>query len=85
MPTQEELEAELEKLGEDRVRARLATSVYGHAGNKRVLVVEWLRKMAQSRFERSERKRNMRDTIAAISAIVAAVAAITSIILLYSK
>ena len=88
MPTQDELEAELEKLGEDKVRAQLATSVYGDAGNKRALVVEWLRKKDQSRSERREKRRNIRDTIAAIAAIVAAVAAtiaaVASIILLFS-
>ncbi len=54
--TDEQLWAELEEIGEDKVRTRLATNVYGHAGNKRVLVEEWLRRKDQARKDSSNRE-----------------------------
>lgn len=87
MQTDLELFAELEALGEDRVRSRLALKAYGE--NKRALVEEWLRRQDQSREERRESKRHIAQTVAAIAAIAAAVAAtigaIVSIIVLFSQ
>ena len=53
MPTEKELWPELEKIGEETVRARLATHVYGDAGNKRALIEEWLRQKNQERKDAS--------------------------------
>ena len=88
MPTQEELWAELEAAGEDTVRARLATHVYGEVGNKHALVEEWLRRKDQSRFDAAslEQRRNARNAknaaiIAAIAAMLAAIVSIITLIL----
>lgn len=85
----EQFYAELEALGESKVRERLALSVYGDAGDRRRLVLEWLRLKDQERLDRRENQRNTMETIAAIAAIIAAVAAtigaIASVITLFSE
>jgi hypothetical protein len=80
--------SELEESGETQIRNRLATDrIYG--GDKRPLVVEWLRRKDESRLDGRESRQKTRETTAAIAAITAAVAAtigaIASIIILFSK
>ncbi len=90
--TKEELWANLEKLGEEQVRERLATKVYGDAGKKRALVVEWLREKDQSRkntsnLEQIRIARSAKNAAwsAAIAAIIAAICAFIAILLSLSS
>ncbi len=90
--TKEELWANLEKLGEEQVRERLATKVSGDAGKKRALVVEWLREKDQSRkntsnLEQIRIARSAKNAAwsAAIAAIIAAICAFIAILLSLSS
>ncbi len=49
--SKDQLWAELEALGEAKVRERLVTKAYGDVGHKRALVEEWLRLKDQARSE----------------------------------
>ncbi len=49
--SKEELWAELDALGEDEVRTRLVTKIYGDTGHKKALVQEWLRKKQQEKLD----------------------------------
>ena len=71
----EEFYAELEALGEDTVRDRLATKVYGDAGHKRELVEEWLRRQRQEHDDAVTREQTEIARDAAASARAAAAAA----------
>jgi len=68
--TVEQFWAELEDLGETKVRQRLALSTYGDAGDRRRLVVEWLRLKDQERLGERDSQKNMRETVAAIASIM---------------
>lgn len=70
----DEFWAELEKLGEDEVRKRLATErIYG--ADKRPLVIEWLWRKDQSRADSFNREQLSIARDAAVSARAAADAA----------
>jgi hypothetical protein len=73
--TREQFFDELKNLGEDEVRIRLATKVYGDVGPKRALAEVWL--------NAKERKRSRDQMRAAwITAIATTVSAIASTIAL---
>ena len=66
--TVREFWAELEALGEDEVRLKLARSFYGHpGGDKHGAVEEWLR--------RKDRKRQGRSEVVVWASMIAAIAA----------
>lgn len=73
--TRESFWAELEGLGEPKVRERLITLAYGETGDKRALVIEWLRLKDEARTTASQAA--MADTAreASTAAVRAAVAA----------
>ena len=73
--TKETFWAELDKLGEEKVRERIVAKAYGEAGHKRAFAEDWLRNREASRLAAAENRRNTTQTIAAIAAIVAATAA----------
>ncbi len=50
----DEVYAELDEIGEDEVRTRLARRIYG--GSREPLVEEWLRRKEQERNDSSERE-----------------------------
>jgi hypothetical protein len=91
--TKDQLWASLNDLGEDKVRERLATHVYGKVGDKRALVEEWLRRKDQERVEAAQARKSASSLeanriarsaknaawIAAIVAIIAAICAVIAI------
>ena len=88
--TKEQFWAELEQLGEDAVRIRIITKVYGDASDKRSLAEEWLRHKDRLRIDASnvEQIRIARSAknaawVAAIGAIIAALIAIASVVIAY--
>jgi hypothetical protein len=93
----EDFFAELEKLGVDEVRVRLATKIYSDVNNKATLAREWLMRKDQSRAAETERKRDDSSAeqiriarsaknaawTAAIAAIVAAIIAAVAAVIAY--
>lgn len=91
--TKEQFWGQLDALGEDTVRVRLATHAYGDGGDRRALVEEWLRRQNQRRAtEESDRSaaasaeqiriaRSAKNAAwaAAMAAIIAAIFAAISI------
>jgi len=85
--TKDQLWAELEKLGKDKVRERLATGSYGDVGNKRGLVKEWVLLNEQSRRDAAEAAQmaiacSARNA-AWVAAVFAAIAALAAIMALF--
>jgi hypothetical protein len=86
--TKEQFWSELEAVGEDEVRTRLAAKIYGEANHKAPLAREWLRRKDQERSDlsTSEQTRIARSAknaawAAAIAAIIAAIFAVMSFLL----
>lgn len=52
--TKKDFWAELEALGEEQVRERLATKRYGNVGDRKALAEEWLRVQEESRKDASQ-------------------------------
>jgi hypothetical protein len=84
----DEFFADLESLGEEKARRKLALGDYGDTGQRRGLVEEWLRRQDQSRLD--TREASMRAISTAqlriarrtyTIAIVTLIAAIASIII----
>lgn len=67
--TRDELFAELDALGEEKVRERLAASFYGDGGTKLLLVQEWLRSREEA--ARSAAAAKDRSLAASANAIAA--------------
>jgi len=82
--TTEEFFAKLDELGENEVRIKLVTKIYGPNSDKRALAEEWLRrKEDQRRDEREDRsaERARRMMYSAWAAnVIAIIAAITAIV-----
>jgi hypothetical protein len=78
--TKAQIWAELDELGEPKVRELLATKQWGDVGDKRALVVLWLDFKERSRRDAAEaaanRKARLALIISAISAMIAVVALI---------
>ena len=79
--------ADLETLGEEKVRSKLALGDWGDTGQRRGLVEEWLRSRDQSRLEVASfeqkcaaRTANIAAIVAATAAVIAAICAIISIV-----
>jgi hypothetical protein len=88
--TKEQFWDDLEKIGEEGVRANLVTKVYGDLGAKHDLAEAWLESKERSRIAASsaEQHRIARSAknaawIAAIAAIVAAIAAAIAAVIAY--
>ena len=90
--TKEQFWAELEALGEEEVRVRIATHRYGNASDKRALAVEWLQKKERERLielDRSNREINLgilhtsksAKNAAWAAAIVAIIATICTVVI----
>jgi len=88
--TVDEYFAELEDVGEDFVRRKLALGHYGETGDRRATVQLWLSGKDQERRELSEeesrataRSAKKAAWAAAIAAIIAAIAVIVSAVIPY--
>jgi hypothetical protein len=87
--------AELEQLGEDEVRARVASGIYSSISPKKGLAEDWLLRKRQSREAEAERRRDASNSeqmciarsaknaawTAATAAIIAAICAVVAIVI----